>query len=1113
MSVLEMVKEKNKLLIKPMVESCHKFNIVIIQKTKKSEGFPKPSFVVETKPFDIETLMKRLKYQKVVKEKHQVEPEQEEEREQEQIFIKKVKKLGKKQTLTTEGEKPSRKKREPKEKVKSTIPANLMSLIGDTQLVTRLPEKQQVAQYKLSAYYMNNREKFVNSINSLFRPYREEILEEDEQISCDDIGKNAKSFTLLTNQRLVRDYLNLHTPYRGLLLYHSLGSGKTFTSIAIAEGMKDRKQVIVMTPASLRDNYVEQLKTLGDPIYKINQFWEWISLEENPETLETLSAVLNLPTEYIRKKKGAWLMNSSKESNYSTLDGNEQRALNEQINTMIESKYLFINYNGLRKDNLTRLTNNYEKNIFDDAVVIIDEAHNFISRIVNKFSKRGKVSKKITNDDPLSVILYDMLMDAQGARVVLLTGTPIINYPNEIAILYNILRGYIKTWEITLDDDIQKKISKEYLAELFKREKLLDYLDYSQSSRKITITRNPLGFLNAQDKRKNDYIGVTNEDKTNPEVGYISDADFQKNILRILKNDDMKVSSLSAVKVHKYKALPDTLDEFMAQFITSNSEDAIVVKNMDLFKKRIIGLTSYFRSAQESLLPKYERATDFHVVKIPMSDYQFPIYEAARSTERKQESKKKAPKVDKNGIYQETSSTYRIFSRLYCNFVAPKPPGRPLPNQEEDVDIQLDKAMDKEMDEPEDREDRDDLEEQLEVDEEGLIAKLGDKTYDSRMKNALAYLKEHSSEFFTPEALEMYSPKYLKMLENILDPEHIGLHLVYSQFRTFEGLGVFTMVLKENGFGQFKIKKDLTGIWDIDMDEEDMGKPTFALYTGTESKEEKEIIRKIYNGEWDNLSLSLSNKLREIARNNNRGEIIKVLMITASGSEGINLRNTRYVHIMEPYWNPARIEQVVGRASRICSHNDLPESLKTVEVFLYLMTFSKEQLEKASIELKKKDLSKRKYKIRPDKTETKKIPFTSDEALFEICNIKEEINNHLTLSIKEASIDCATYQRKGSKEKLQCLQFGQPKSTAFSYQPSLSKDQPDTLSKINKTSLEWTGVERIIMGKPYIYRNMGEKRGYLYDFESYQQALENPGMEPTFIGVITEKPNGDFVIE
>ena len=35
---------------------------------------------------------------------------------------------------------------------------------------------------------------------------------------------------------------------------------------------------------------------------------------------------------------------------------------------------------------------------------------------------------------------------------------------------------------------------------------------------------------------------------------------------------------------------------------------------------------------------------------------------------------------------------------------------------------------------------------------------------------------------------------------------------------------------------------------------------------------------------------------------------------------------------------------VIGRARRICSHQDLPEEYKTVEVFIYLMTFSDEQL-------------------------------------------------------------------------------------------------------------------------------------------------------------------------
>ena len=67
------------------------------------------------------------------------------------------------------------------------------------------------------------------------------------------------------------------------------------------------------------------------------------------------------------------------------------------------------------------------------------------------------------------------------------------------------------------------------------------------------------------------------------------------------------------------------------------------------------------------------------------------------------------------------------------------------------------------------------------------------------------------------------------------------------------------------------------------------------------------------------------------------GEVIKVFMITSSGSEGINLRNTRYVHLTDPYWHPVRSEQIIGRARRICSHKDLPPALQSVEVFVYLM--------------------------------------------------------------------------------------------------------------------------------------------------------------------------------
>ena len=123
---------------------------------------------------------------------------------------------------------------------------------------------------------MNNRKIFTTFINRIFKEYRKQILKDKrdfENFEGDIVNVKCNSgkgtdFILLTHQKIVRDYLNLYTPYRGLLLYHGLGSGKTCSSIAIAEGIKSDKNVIIMTPASLRRNYIEELKFCGDVYYK-----------------------------------------------------------------------------------------------------------------------------------------------------------------------------------------------------------------------------------------------------------------------------------------------------------------------------------------------------------------------------------------------------------------------------------------------------------------------------------------------------------------------------------------------------------------------------------------------------------------------------------------------------------------------------------------------------------------------------------------------------------------------------------------------------------------------------------------------------------------------------
>jgi len=226
-------------------------------------------------------------------------------------------------------------------------------------------------------------------------------------------------------------------------------------------------------------------------------------------------------------------------------------------------------------------------------------------------------------------------------------------------------------------------------------------------------------------------------------------------------------------------------------------------------------------------------------------------------------------------------------------------------------------------------------------------------------------------------------------------------------------------------------------------------------------------------------------------------------MITASGAEGISLKNCRFVHVTEPYWHPVRVEQVIGRAARICSHKDLPIELRTVKVFQYLMTFSERQLTSdESIELRLKDKSKL----------DKKTPLTSDEALFEISNMKQEINKRLLLAVKEAAIDCNLHNLPGSKKPLVCFSFGQSQQTAskFAISPSLDGEETDVEAQVNIKKITWKAKEVRISGKLYA---LNAETNELYEYESYLHALTVPGADPTYIGKLVKNDDGTFSVE
>jgi len=1105
--------------------------------------------------------------------------------------------------------------------------------IGDEIVAERLPAKVELPQLQASNFYMNNRAKFIQYVNALFHNYREEITSGDSDISCEALygGDDSASVSLLVHQKIVREYLNIYSPYRGLLLFHGLGSGKTCSSIAIAEGLKTFKKIIVMTPASLRMNYMEEMKSkCGDLMYKKNQFWEFVQSRGNAELTDALSAILNINKSFISRQGGAWLVNVKKPSNYETeLTAGERVMVDKQINEMIREKYEFVNYNGLRSDYIKKWSNDYTQNPFDNKVVVIDEAHNFVSRIVNKLKRPTSMAYR----------LYDFLLSAQNAKVILLTGTPIINYPNEIAVLFNILRGNIDNWVFTLDESksapgAPTKISIETFKDIFgltnNRGKApakgakasaasgsgaglgsfatgvglsFDNMEYNARNHKLLITRNPFGFVRDYDQVTSQYKGVIRrgkpnaaienspssaesgagagsapvisiDDKTATENGVLSDAAFEKAIIQKLADNGLVVSRASSNKQSPYTALPSNKDEFNSFFIDPQT---LNLKNRDLFIRRILGLTSYFRSAQEKLLPSYDPKTNFHVIYAEMSDYQFGIYSRIRDIERNQESqmKKKAKRGgpgkgkkagaegDNTGnIYEDVSSTYRIFSRAFCNFVFPKGIHRPLPGDTESVTGSISKAAElggeiapeedlakrvtrvltkgaagdasdaakrgkkpkaaaasaaggedepevEEVDEnmidgvevDEDHEEtiitgevNDDLPRNLEVDESesGAAAepeqKLSKKAYvlqyQAAIEKALRDLELQSAEFLTPDKLATYSPKFLHLLQNILSTEddeaRTGLHLIYSQFRTLEGIGILKLVLEANGFSHFKIKQSSLGDWTIDMTPEQRARPCFALYTGTESPEEKEIIRNIFNSKWKNVPRTILDVITPSYSNNISGQVIKILMITASGAEGINLRNVRYVHITEPYWHPVRTEQIIGRARRICSHIDLPEDLRTVDVFLYVSRFSGRQVavdNDESLNIRMSDRSKI----------DNATPLSTDQSLYEIANIKSQITTQILTAVKESSFDCMIHFNPESKETLKCYYFGSDtKEETLAYKPDINTEEDDKSSKLNKKTVKIALQQINISGKEYAY---DKTTNLIYDYDQYK--MEN----------------------
>jgi hypothetical protein len=217
---------------------------------------------------------------------------------------------------------------------------------------------------------------------------------------------------------------------------------------------------------------------------------------------------------------------------------------------------------------------------------------------------------------------------------------------------------------------------------------------------------------------------------------------------------------------------------------------------------------------------------------------------------------------------------------------------------------------------------------------------------------------------------------------------------VYSNFKTLEGVGLFGVALEAQlGYRKLDIIQS-GGSWVLSPETlTSAGAPKYITYTGDEDRAKRNILLAIFNGKWAKIPAALATQVKELSGkdNNMDGSIAKVFMITQSGAEGISLANVRQVHIMEPYWNYVRLDQVKGRAIRICSHMDLPPEERTVDVFTYIAKFSERQV---------KDRLVDETLINMDDGQS------TDETILNICNAKKQLADSILNTMQQAAVDC-----------------------------------------------------------------------------------------------------------
>jgi len=210
----------------------------------------------------------------------------------------------------------------------------------------------------------------------------------------------VQAHTLLKEQRFVKAYMSPGTGYNGLLLVHATGSGKTCSSISVAEMYRHvmNKPALVLTKTNVRAEFANELGNVDKAAW----------------TAGGWSMPLGCGGQQYRRV-------------VSVVKNHDPRALREALDAIVAKNYEFSGYDEFSNEavKLDARGPAALRAAYSDRVIIVDEAHNLRSDVNSKRSAE---------------YLMKVLSLCSNVKLLLLTATPMFDKPKEIEFLLNLLR-------------------------------------------------------------------------------------------------------------------------------------------------------------------------------------------------------------------------------------------------------------------------------------------------------------------------------------------------------------------------------------------------------------------------------------------------------------------------------------------------------------------------------------------------------------------------------------------------------------------------------------------------------------------------------------------------